>query len=739
MIKWLIRLIKSLCSKREIKMATTKTLPFGLPYYRYTDDGEPLFNAKIYAGLPNEDPTIPANRVDILAVQSDGSTVVLSQPVRTNANGLAVDDSSNVAYLKVESRYSIAVYTSNDLLVYEESTVDPRADEPFLYANVAAIVASDNLEIGNYVSTVGYYEPNDGGAATYEVVAAATATADGGSYIDLTGSGLQAKCVSLLDDSGRLLVEKFGAVGGSSIDSAPRLQAVFDWVENNVTLPSSVTVTSTGGIYYLKTPYSGTKPSWMGIETTALLIHDGEKCKIDFNNGTLFIDINESGMAALDNQLTIAQESGDQAFLNIKNIRIDGGKWPSTSDRPSYNIRADYNVMKYSMFENVRCFRSLEDNIKIAGFVILFFKCDNRFAANGRNFNSVVTTVDGDTPTRTAVLHNQCTADYAGLHGIAVTGSNGTTYAGMLNCTVDHCGRDDNGDTITANVATASAYRLSSLFGYSMISCGAEFSTRYLRGTGLRSTSINNAYCNYMGTTEGSTVDANVELDGYCENVSIEAFEEGTTITDIAKKLKLTPPGAFNKFMVIIKDDSILENDIEVDNLGSDSSASSLVIAPWQTWKRGVRNPGGDAKLEGEPSLGRESTEWFDQSLYNPEIEYRFSTSDVVDLSEELVTLTNPTSQGYVGFYVEIIGGRSSGVTAFNPKKYVASAACSGATKTVTSVVEDNTIGDAITFTLAWSGNSLLLECTTNFIVCSVKVKAITRPGSAKQTFRWGA
>lgn len=106
-------------------MATTNTLPFGLPYYQYVYDGKPLFNGKIYAGVENTDPTNPANQVDILAVQSDGSTVVQNQPVRTNSNGYAIDGSGNVAYLKVESKYSIAVYTANDVLVHEEECIDP--------------------------------------------------------------------------------------------------------------------------------------------------------------------------------------------------------------------------------------------------------------------------------------------------------------------------------------------------------------------------------------------------------------------------------------------------------------------------------------------------------------------------------------------------------------------------------------------------------------------------------------
>ncbi len=53
------------------------------------------------------------------------------------------------------------------------------------FDSVSDMVAAGGLTIGQYVQTLGYERPGDGGAATYEIVAAATGTDDGGSYIDL--------------------------------------------------------------------------------------------------------------------------------------------------------------------------------------------------------------------------------------------------------------------------------------------------------------------------------------------------------------------------------------------------------------------------------------------------------------------------------------------------------------------------------------------------------------------------
>lgn len=95
-----------------------------LPYYQYvTVGGEPLFNAKIYVGIANTDPTNPANQIDVLAVQNGGVFTVIEQPIRTNTAGQAVDDVGNIVYPVVQSDYSIKVTDANDALLYEEANV----------------------------------------------------------------------------------------------------------------------------------------------------------------------------------------------------------------------------------------------------------------------------------------------------------------------------------------------------------------------------------------------------------------------------------------------------------------------------------------------------------------------------------------------------------------------------------------------------------------------------------------
>src|SRR5690625_2376595 len=66
---------------------------------------------------------------------------------------------------------------------------------PFGYTfdSVADMQASRLVMPGARVRTLGYYTPGDGGGNDYEIVAAGTGADDGGSFIDLSGSGLQGK------------------------------------------------------------------------------------------------------------------------------------------------------------------------------------------------------------------------------------------------------------------------------------------------------------------------------------------------------------------------------------------------------------------------------------------------------------------------------------------------------------------------------------------------------------------
>jgi hypothetical protein len=68
-----------------------------------------------------------------------------------------------------------------------------RNDVSITFNNVDAMKAANFLKVGDKVRTLGYYDAGDGGGNDYLIVASATGTDDGGSFINLTGIVGQAK------------------------------------------------------------------------------------------------------------------------------------------------------------------------------------------------------------------------------------------------------------------------------------------------------------------------------------------------------------------------------------------------------------------------------------------------------------------------------------------------------------------------------------------------------------------
>lgn len=98
-----------------------------------------------------------------------------------------------------------------------------------VFDNVADMQAADNLTVGTKVRTLGYYAPGDGGGNDYEIVSSGTGTDDGGSYIDLSGSGLQSKGLFV---NGIVSVGQFGVEPGQ--DSQSAIQSAVDYCQVNV-------------------------------------------------------------------------------------------------------------------------------------------------------------------------------------------------------------------------------------------------------------------------------------------------------------------------------------------------------------------------------------------------------------------------------------------------------------------------------------------------------------------------
>ena len=169
-------------------------------YFPFFDKSGPIWNAKIYIGQPDTDPTIPANQLTVTARQESGDTVGIPQPVRTSSGGVPTYNGSP-AQILVDGNYSIAVHDKNDKQIYYYSnffkgqpvTSDSLGDlTNYQAASVADMVQG---KINGYINvspklnqiwaTKGFSQ-NNVGAASYDVVLTSTVTPDGKRVIQST-------------------------------------------------------------------------------------------------------------------------------------------------------------------------------------------------------------------------------------------------------------------------------------------------------------------------------------------------------------------------------------------------------------------------------------------------------------------------------------------------------------------------------------------------------------------------
>ena len=105
-------------------------------------------------------------------------------------------------------------------------------DGQWVFDTVADMVAEQYIPVGARAKTYGYHSVGDGGGNDYLIVAAATGTHDGGSYIDLNTHQAQ----GLFSDG--YVWNQFGAKGDAFTDNASptddtaAMQAMLDYLSS---------------------------------------------------------------------------------------------------------------------------------------------------------------------------------------------------------------------------------------------------------------------------------------------------------------------------------------------------------------------------------------------------------------------------------------------------------------------------------------------------------------------------
>lgn len=114
--------------------------------------------------------------------------------------------------------------------------------KPYYYNSIADMKADTKLKVGDMAVTLGYYEPNDGGAAEYRIVSG-THTDDGGSYHELSNSLFAELIIKEV-----IYPEQFGAYGDGIHNDTLAIQKAID-IKNNVYFNKNYLVNSELNIY----------------------------------------------------------------------------------------------------------------------------------------------------------------------------------------------------------------------------------------------------------------------------------------------------------------------------------------------------------------------------------------------------------------------------------------------------------------------------------------------------------
>lgn len=125
------------------------------PFEQWVDPtigGRVIYNANIYVGQPDTDPTIPENRLQVYYIDENQQRINLAQPITTNTGGFTVISSTNPKIIKIqvdESNYSITVQDRNNVAKWIIENVE--GDSPVVKVehnetlNRSAIGAHDDI------------------------------------------------------------------------------------------------------------------------------------------------------------------------------------------------------------------------------------------------------------------------------------------------------------------------------------------------------------------------------------------------------------------------------------------------------------------------------------------------------------------------------------------------------------------------------------------------------------------
>jgi len=96
-----------------------------------------LFNASLFFGIPDTDPTIASNQKLVKGIQEDGNEISLAQPVSTNSGGIPQYNGTSIR-LSIDGDYSFIALNNKGAETYNASSVSNAADGSDGFSGVVA-------------------------------------------------------------------------------------------------------------------------------------------------------------------------------------------------------------------------------------------------------------------------------------------------------------------------------------------------------------------------------------------------------------------------------------------------------------------------------------------------------------------------------------------------------------------------------------------------------------------------
>jgi len=235
----------------------------GPEYFPDPTKGRPVSSGSLYIGEPDTDPTVVSNQITVSAVQEDGTTVAISQPISTGAGGVPLYLGSPVI-LTVSESYSLKL-------------LDPYGSQVYYVANNFAQDVSELLFLSDYACDIAAAIADIGAVVDAEliidcecIIASGTTVTvtdnislnviNGGSFDGVSGGGIETLALSGTDPmSGSYKIFGDNVTVTGLKKSLPELWGI-DGVADDVQINKAIQALTRGAVMFENKRYTLADP-----------------------------------------------------------------------------------------------------------------------------------------------------------------------------------------------------------------------------------------------------------------------------------------------------------------------------------------------------------------------------------------------------------------------------------------------------------------------------------------------